>query len=98
VSARRTDDRHHPFNTTASATADITARALTISATGVNRTYDGTTTATVNLTDNRVSGDTLTDSYTAATFADKNVGSGKTVSVSGVSLSGTDASNYTFNT
>ena len=40
----------------------------------------------------------FTDSYTSATFADKNVGTGKTVSVSGISISGTDAGNYTFNT
>ena len=40
----------------------------------------------------------FTDSYTTATFADKNVGTGKPVSVSGISISGTDAGNYTFNT
>src|SRR5207247_7591418 len=47
--------------------------------------------------DDRVSGDVFTDSYTSASFADKNVGNGKTVSVSGISISGTDAGNYTFN-
>src|SRR5207249_3504238 len=35
--------------------------------------------------------------YTTATFADKNVGPGKTVTVSGLSISGTDAGNYTVN-
>src|SRR5439155_24266242 len=72
--------------------------ALTVSATGVNKVYDGTTTATVTLSDNRVSGDAVTDSYTSASFADKNVGTGKAVSVSGISISGTDAGNYIFNT
>ena len=81
-------------NTTASTTADITGRALTVSAHGVNKTYDGTTDATVTLTDNRVSGDVFTDSYATASFADKNVGTGKNVSVSGISISGTDAGNY----
>src|SRR6185369_2260916 len=98
VSVSGTDADNYTFNTTAEATADVTARSLTVSATGVNKVYDGTTTATVTLTDDRVAGDVLTDGYTGATFGDKNVGSGKTVSVSGVSVSGTDVGNYTFNT
>ena len=64
----------------------------------MNKVYDGTTAATVTLSDNRISGDVLTDSYTTASFSDKNVGTGKTVSVSGISISGADAGNYTFNT
>jgi hypothetical protein len=82
-------------NTTATTTANITARALTVTATGVNKVYDGTTTATVTLADNKVSGDTVTDSSTGASFADKNVGTGKTVSVIGIAISGADAGNYT---
>jgi hypothetical protein len=93
-----TDAGNYTFNATAPTTANITPRPLTVSATGVNKTYDGTTTATVTLSDNRVAGDVFTDSYGAAGFADKNVGSGKTVSVTGTSISGTDAANYTFNT
>src|SRR5581483_6730776 len=86
---------NYTFNATAAATADITARALTVSATGVNKVYDGTPAATVTLSDNRVAGDVFTAGYTAATFSDKNVGTGKTVTVSGISISGTDAGNYT---
>jgi hypothetical protein len=89
---------YHLLNTTASTTADITARTLTISATGVNKVYDGTTAATVSLSDGRIPGDVFTDSYNNATFADKNVGAIKTVSVSGISIAGADAGNYTFNT
>jgi len=80
-----------------STTANISAATLTVSAVGNNKVYDRTTTATVTLSDNRVSGDNVTDAYTGASFADKNVGTGKTVSVAGVSISGTDAGNYTFN-
>ena len=76
----------------------ITAKALTVSATGVAKVYDGTTAATVTLSDNRISGDVLTATSSAATFSDKNVGTGKTVNVSGISISGTDAGNYTVNT
>src|SRR5205823_11731145 len=98
ISISGTDAGNYTFNTTASATADITARALTVSATGVNKVYDGATTATVMLSDNRASGDVFSNSHTAATFANKNVGTGKAVSVSGISISGADAGNYTFNT
>ena len=71
----------------------ITARPLTVSYTASNKNYDGSTTATVTASDNRVSGDVLTLSQSAA-FADKNVGTGKTVGVSGISIGGTDAANY----
>src|SRR6185312_7689673 len=65
-------------------------------ATGVNKVYDGDTTATVTLADDKVSGDVVTEAYTTATFADKAVGTGKAVTVSGISVSGgADAGNYT---
>ncbi|HEX5411297.1 MAG TPA: YDG domain-containing protein [Terriglobia bacterium] len=80
--------------TTASGPGHITPRDLTVTATGVNKVYDGGTSATLNLSDDRLSGDEFTDSYTSASFADKNVGTGKPVSVTGISISGTDAGNY----
>ncbi|MCY1173975.1 YDG domain protein [compost metagenome] len=67
---------------------------LTVTATGVNKVYDGTTAAPVGYGDNRVAGDVLGITGTAA-FADKNAGLGKTVSVSGISTAGADAGNYT---
>jgi len=51
---------------------------------------DGTTTATVTPSDNRISGDVFAVSDVAL-FADKNVGSAKAVTVSGISLTGADA-------
>jgi hypothetical protein len=98
ISISGADSANYSFNTTGSTTADITARALTVTATGVNKTYDGTPSATVNLSDDRISGDVFTDGYSSASFNNKNVGTGKPVSVSGISISGTDAGNYTFNT
>ena len=74
-----------------------TATTLTVSATGVDKVYDGTTNATVTLSDNRISGDVFTDNYTTAGFADKNVGNGKTVTVFGISISGLNSGNYTLN-
>ncbi|PYM06291.1 MAG: hypothetical protein DMD82_09150 [Candidatus Rokuibacteriota bacterium] len=92
------DAGNYTVNSTATTLADITLRSLTVSATGVNKVYDGVTAATVTLSDNRVSGDVFTDSYSGAAFADANVGVGKPVSVSGISIAGTDAPNYSANT
>ena len=75
-------------------TADITARDLTVSASGVNKVYDGGTSATVSLSSDKLAGDAVTPSYTSASFANKNVGTAKAVSVGGISISGADAGNY----
>ncbi len=85
---------YSPSGTTNAAILTVTPRSLTVSATGVNRTYDGTTNATVILSDSRISGDDLSDSYTNAFFADPNVGTNKQVTVTGISISGSDAGNY----
>ena len=50
------DAGNYTFNMTASTNADITARALAVTATGVDKVYDGNTAATVTLGDNRVAG------------------------------------------
>ncbi|ADY52959.1 Fibronectin type III domain protein [Pseudopedobacter saltans DSM 12145] len=97
ISISGADAANYTFNTEASTTANITAKALTISATATDKVYDGNTNATVSLSDNRVTGDVLTLANTAATFDNKNVGANKAVSVSGISISGSDAVNYTFN-
>jgi hypothetical protein len=82
------------LNTTDSTTADITARDLTVTAHGVNKVYDGTTVATVTLSSDKLSGDAVTLDYAAAAFGNKNVGTGKAVTASGISTSGADAGNY----
>jgi len=67
-----------------------------VTATGIDKVYDGTTAATATLSDNRIAGDALTISSTDA-FTDKNAGSGKYVGVSNIAISGADAGNYTVN-
>lgn len=84
--------------TTPTATADITARALSLdSFSAANKVYDGTSLATVQLgtPNGAVLGDNVTFTFGSANFSDKNVGDGKTVSLSGLNLAGSDASNYT---
>src|SRR5205085_1802282 len=78
---------------TASTTAAITKRDLAVTAAGVNKVYDGTTSASVNYASDKVAGDALTFSGAAA-FDTKNVGTGKSVAVSGIAVGGADAGNY----
>ncbi|HMP01703.1 MAG TPA: YDG domain-containing protein, partial [Gemmatales bacterium] len=91
------DSGNYTLDQPAGLTADITAKQLTASVTADNKVYDGTTatTGSVGSLNGIIAGDTVnltgTDSYD---FADKNVGSGKTVMVSGLSLDGADAGNY----
>lgn len=84
-------------------TATISARELTVTGLSVeNKPYDGNSTATLNTSSSPtlvgvISGDTVTLLTTGATvtFGDKNVGTAKPVTITGLSLSGTDALNYT---
>ncbi|MEO5715386.1 MAG: YDG domain-containing protein [Luteolibacter sp.] len=73
---------------TAASGNTVTAKALTITGlSGVNKVYDGTTTATLSGTSvysGLVNGQTFTVSGTpAATFADANVGTAKAITVTG---------------
>ena len=81
----------------ASVTADIAAKPVTVSGiTASNKTYDGTTDATLDCTNATLSGkledDNLTVTATGA-FEDANVGD-KTVNLSDLTLGGTDKDNY----
>ncbi len=75
-------------------TANITAKSLTVTATAANKVYDGTTAASVTLSTNKLASDTVTAASTSATFAGKNIGTGMTVTISDISISGADAGNY----
>ena len=95
VKAVLTATSNYNTSTSSCVTHEITAKTLTLTATVSNKTYDGTTNAsgTISLS-GIVSGDTATASGTCK-FADKNVGTGKTVTCSSITLAGTDKGNYT---
>jgi hypothetical protein len=97
ISLNGPDAGNYLPNTTAATSASITPRTLVVTAHGVDKIYDGTTDATVTLSDNRIAGDLLAAVFGAAAFADSNVGTAKPVSVSGIAISGPDAPNYTHN-
>ncbi|MFA6129106.1 MAG: YDG domain-containing protein, partial [Bacteroidales bacterium] len=71
---------------------------LEIYAKGIDKVYDGNTAAMVTLTDNHRPGDQITVDYANAIFDTKNVGIDKTVTVSGITISGPDAGKYGFQT
>lgn len=75
---------------------DVAQKTLSPTLAGVDRNYDGTTTATVNAAPGSlVGGDAVAVTYTAANFDDKHVGTGKPIAVTGLGLAGADALNYT---
>ena len=79
-------------------TADITQRAVTATYAGGTRVYDGGTAAPVVRTDaGLIAGDTVTLTETAVFSGTgaRNVGTGKGIDVSAISLAGADAGNYT---
>jgi hypothetical protein len=88
------DAGNYSVNASHTAKANITERDLTVAATGVNKVYDGGTDAPVTLTTDKVSGDAVAAAYDSAQFAGKNVGTSKPVTVTGIAISGDDASNY----
>ena len=82
-------------------TADIT-KATIANVTGItasNKTYDTTTAATLvtggAVFAGMVAGDVLTVDSATGAFSNKNAGTGKTVNISGITLGGADAGNYT---
>ncbi|MBO4534593.1 MAG: hypothetical protein J5755_01495, partial [Clostridia bacterium] len=82
----------------ASATADIVTATITVSGIkGVDRDYDGTTQASFDYSevvlDGYIAGDDLSVVAQGA-FGDKNVGEGKTITITSLTLQGDDAGNY----
>ncbi|MFI8379189.1 MBG domain-containing protein [Leeuwenhoekiella sp. NPDC079379] len=80
--------------------ADITTKALTITGiTGDNKVYDGTTAATASGTASLI-GLEITDDVSLGgtsvfTFASADVGTGILITITGYTISGVDANNYT---
>ena len=101
-----TDSNGDPINY-ATGALTINAKSLTPGLTGtVGKTYDGTTTATLAANNYTLAGvvsgvnngggtsDTVSVSTTAGTYDTKDAGTGKTVSVSGLAITGADAGDY----
>lgn len=79
--------------------ASITRKALTVSGiSAANKVYDATTAASLNLAGASftgvVNGDDLSLLSASGAFSDKNAATGKTVTISGITLAGSDVGNY----
>ena len=82
-------------------TADITAKALTLSnIDAATKVYDGTTTAVASniVLAGTVLGDMVSLAFTNSSFDTKNVGTAKQVTFSGIKPAGVDGGNYTLST
>jgi hypothetical protein len=83
---------------TGTATADILPRPLNVTLHANDKVYDGTTNANILFTDDRVPGDHVGYVYDSARFADKNVGTAKTITIYDLEMgSGDDMGNYEVN-
>ena len=82
--------------TSAAAALTVAAKSVTGSFTAANKSYDGTTTATITgrSLSGAVSGDDVSLNGGSATFSDKQVANGKTVTGTGFVLAGSAAGNY----
>ncbi|RNI28797.1 YDG domain-containing protein [Rufibacter latericius] len=76
-------------------TAAITHRPLNVAAVGVDKVYNANTDATVTYTSDKIISDIVQPAFTTATFVDKNVGPNKRITVTGITIDGADAGNYT---
>jgi len=89
---------HHQYNSSTSGNLEQTVgqKSLTASFTAASKTYDGTTTATVQTRalDGAIASDDVSLIGGTAAFLDANEGSNKTVTLVGGDLGGRDASNY----
>jgi galactitol-specific phosphotransferase system IIB component len=91
-------NNYNPISYASNTGSTINKATLTVGALGVNKVYDASTAASVTLTDDHLGADVLNLAYTGTSFVDKNVGNGKVVSVSGITVTGADAGNYNANT
>jgi len=98
IAASGADAGNYVFNTTTQTTANITPLTIVVGATANDKVYDGNNSAVATLGSTGIlAGDTVTFSGNPATFSDKNVANGKTVTVNGIVGGGTDAGNYAYN-
>ncbi|MES2208559.1 MAG: YDG domain-containing protein, partial [Pseudomonadota bacterium] len=91
------DSTNYSVTAPGSLTANITAKTLTIAgASGSNKVYDGTTTASISGGSlvGVIGSEAVSFDLGSATFNDKNVGNAKVIHLASASLNGTDASNY----
>ncbi len=90
------DNTNYNLPLISTTTANITKRTLNmLSASGTDKEYDGSRYGFASITDNRITGDVLVYASTTSLFDTKNAGDTKSITVIGITISDTDAMNYT---
>src|SRR5205823_1524475 len=90
------DAGNYVLDSVATTAADITAKHISGTFTASNKEYNGNNSATVltRSLNGAITGEIVNLTGGTATFSDKSVANGKTVTLTGASLSGLDAGNY----
>ncbi len=88
-----TDASNYSAPSSAQSSADISERLLTLTITGQDRIFDGSTDVNLIVSDDRIENDDITAAATGA-FEDSAPGQDKPITVTDVSITGPDAANY----
>jgi hypothetical protein len=96
ITASQAGDSNYTAATNVTQTLTVGTKSLTGTFTANDKTYDGTTSATVatRAVTGTVGSDVVNHTGGTATFANATVGNGKTVTLAGATLTGAAASNY----
>jgi hypothetical protein len=96
IQASQPGDANWNAATPVSQTISVGTKTITASFTANNKTYDGTTNATMANTNlsGVINSDIVNLTYGSVAFTNKNVGNGKTVIATGLGLSGANAGSY----
>jgi hypothetical protein len=88
-----------PITSVSGSVGEIDPLSVTPTLSGFTKVYDGTTNAVLSAGDytipGLIGGDTVTLTATSGSYAQKDVGTGITVNLSGLALGGTDGGDYT---
>ncbi|MFA7673469.1 MAG: S-layer homology domain-containing protein [Clostridia bacterium] len=98
ITVTRTDNGQQASAYSDVITLTIDQKTLTADATADDKTYDGTTEGTGSIALLGIVGSDAVAASGTFIFADADANTGITVNVTGITLSGADASNYTYNT
>lgn len=89
------DAGNYEFGPLGTALADILRKTVTVAITVNNKTYDGSTSTSGSMTVSGIlAGDDASVAAGTYNFADANAGTGKTVTIAGVTLTGSGSGNY----
>ena len=102
ITAKQVADAAHTAATDKEQELTVDAKAITATAQAVSKTYDGTVTATITFNafttaNGLVDADDVGVTYASASYNNKHVNTGKSITINGLELTGTAKENYSLN-